>query len=442
MRRWLLASVALISFSTIRAEDLPRYSLPVGRTLTYASESKDEMGTQGSRSSQSETKVIVVGENSDGSKRLIVRSSSKVDLGGGRTQEELETLRISVFPDGRLVAEAGGRPGSDRSSMFAILPADEAQLKSQWQSVSPIDGSIWTQRLVSDSPEKFVFATAEEGPINRIYLVKIENKSQFDRAKGVIVQVDTEMSQDYGIHSKGKSTLKLVKDEMMEPAKAEALGKDYEVWYTAHESYLDLMRRLEAEPAQASELGSQGRALLEAAAKNATTEDVKQQFANALKEQDANFSYSLQSAKERADLLGKPAKAWQARDIDGKDWSLADLRGKVVVMDFWYRGCGWCMYAMPQVKQLTIDFKDKPVVFLGLNTDRNDDDAKFVVKEFGLPYAQIKAETIAKDMNVHAFPTMIIVDQLGIVRAFEVGWSPNLREKVTAKLEKLLNSPQ
>jgi thiol-disulfide isomerase/thioredoxin len=202
------------------------------------------------------------------------------------------------------------------------------------------------------------------------------------------------------------------------------------------------MRRLEAEPAQASELGSQGRALLEAAAKNATTEDVKQQFANALKEQDANFSYSLQSAKERADLLGKPAKAWQARDIDGKDWSLADLRGKVVVMDFWYRGCGWCMYAMPQVKQLTIDFKDKPVVFLGMNTDRNDDDAKFVVKEFGLPYAQIKAETIAKDMNVHAFPTMIIVDQLGIVRAFEVGWSPNLREKVTAKLEKLLNSPQ
>ena len=53
-------------------------------------------------------------------------------------------------------------------------------------------------------------------------------------------------------------------------------------------------------------------------------------------------------------------------------------------MDFWYRGCGWCMYAMPQVKQLAEDYKDKPVVVLGMNTDRNEEDARFVVKELGL----------------------------------------------------------
>ena len=42
---------------------------------------------------------------------------------------------------------------------------------------------------------------------------------------------------------------------------------------------------------------------------------------------------------------------WEAKGIDGTVHRLSEYRGKVVVMDFWYRGCGWCMGAMPKIKR-------------------------------------------------------------------------------------------
>ena len=110
-------------------------------------------------------------------------------------------------------------------------------------------------------------------------------------------------------------------------------------------------------------------------------------------------------------------------------------------MDFWYRGCGWCMYAMPQVKQLSEDFKDKPVVVLGMNTDRQETDARLVIDTFGLKYPTIKAQDVPKKYSVQGFPTMIIIDQQGIVRDVHVGYSPTLREDVSKKINELLAKP-
>jgi thiol-disulfide isomerase/thioredoxin len=107
-------------------------------------------------------------------------------------------------------------------------------------------------------------------------------------------------------------------------------------------------------------------------------------------------------------------------------------------MDFWYRGCGWCMYAMPQVKELARDFKDKPVAILGMNTDRDLADARFVVKELALNYPQLQATGLPEKFAVQGFPTLIIIDQQGTVRDIHVGYSPNLRETVSKKIESLL----
>jgi hypothetical protein len=98
------------------------------------------------------------------------------------------------------------------------------------------------------------------------------------------------------------------------------------------------------------------------------------------------------------------------------------------------------MYAMPQVKQLSVDYKDKPVQFLAMNTDQKEDDAKFVVKEFDLKYPMIKAKDVAGKYNVHAFPTLIIIDQQGNVRAFDEGYSPDLHDKIAKKLDALLQT--
>jgi hypothetical protein len=99
------------------------------------------------------------------------------------------------------------------------------------------------------------------------------------------------------------------------------------------------------------------------------------------------------------------------------------------------------MYAMPQVKQLAADYKDKPVVVLGMNTDRDEKDTRVVIDVFGLTHPTIKAEGIPEKYKVDGFPTMIIVDQAGVVRDVHVGYSADLHEQVSKKINELLSEP-
>ena len=92
------------------------------------------------------------------------------------------------------------------------------------------------------------------------------------------------------------------------------------------------------------------------------------------------------------------------------------------------------MYAMPQVKQLAED----GVVVLGMNTDRKLDDARFVVQTFGLNYPQIRAEGTPEKFGVHGFPSLIVIDQAGVVRAFHDGYSKDLRQSIGKKIDALL----
>ena len=145
--------------------------------------------------------------------------------------------------------------------------------------------------------------------------------------------------------------------------------------------------------------------------------------------------YYADSAKRRAEVIGKPAADWELKGLDGKTHSLADYRGKVVVLDFWYRGCGWCIKAMPQLNALAEQFQGRPVAVLGMNTDRKEADAKFVVDAMGLKYETLRAEGIPEKYGVQGFPTLILIDPEGKVRDVHVGYSPTLRADV-AKVDR------
>ena len=87
---------------------------------------------------------------------------------------------------------------------------------------------------------------------------------------------------------------------------------------------------------------------------------------------------------ERLEILDKPSPSWETTDFDGKKHAIRDYRGKVVVLDFWNTACASCLRAMPQVKQVVEDFKDKPVTVLGMNDDDNEDDARSVIEKMDL----------------------------------------------------------
>jgi thioredoxin-related protein len=93
---------------------------------------------------------------------------------------------------------------------------------------------------------------------------------------------------------------------------------------------------------------------------------------------------------------------------------------------------------MPQIKEVAEHFRDKPVAVLGMNTDRQEKDARFVVEKLKLNYPTLKAEGLPEKYKVRGFPTLVIIDQEGVVRGRHVGYSPTLREEVTRTIDGLL----
>jgi thiol-disulfide isomerase/thioredoxin len=84
----------------------------------------------------------------------------------------------------------------------------------------------------------------------------------------------------------------------------------------------------------------------------------------------------FEDRKARLDWIGKPAPPISARDVDGKPVSLAELKGKVVLVDFWATWCPPCVAAIPTLDALAQKYRDRGFVILGVNVDAMHEDAQ------------------------------------------------------------------
>ena len=152
-----------------------------------------------------------------------------------------------------------------------------------------------------------------------------------------------------------------------------------------------------------------------------------------------------QATRETATTIDQPALDWHTQDIDGKDVALSDYRGRVVVLDFWFRGCGWCMRMMPQMKDLADDFRGQPVAVLGVSTD-GDPVAREVADRFALDHRILRnaggAQAIHKTYHVTMWPTVLILDRQGVVRHVQCGYRPDARGTLGLKIRALLAEPE
>jgi thiol-disulfide isomerase/thioredoxin len=120
--------------------------------------------------------------------------------------------------------------------------------------------------------------------------------------------------------------------------------------------------------------------------------------------------------------LGKPARAIEGRDLAGNPLKLADYQGKVVLLVFWASWCRPCLADVPHEKELVERFKTRPFVLIGVNGDKNIDEARLAVAKLGIPWRSFwngehgASGPIAKDWAVEAWPTVYVIDHRGIIR--------------------------
>ncbi len=74
----------------------------------------------------------------------------------------------------------------------------------------------------------------------------------------------------------------------------------------------------------------------------------------------------LETAGKPFSMLGKPAPDWTLEHAFGELKSLGDLKGKVVVLDFWATWCPWCIRSFPAIRDLMKDYADKGLVVVGV----------------------------------------------------------------------------
>lgn len=140
-------------------------------------------------------------------------------------------------------------------------------------------------------------------------------------------------------------------------------------------------------------------------------------------------------------LEGKPAQELSAAEWRGDSTTLAALKGKIIVLDFWATWCGPCMAVIPKNVEFVTKYKDKGVALIGIHDAKSGwEDVDQVISEKGInyPVALDKTEdgngATTKAYALKFWPTYFIIDRNGIVRGAAI--KP---DKVQDVVEHLLN---
>ncbi|QQE13538.1 TlpA family protein disulfide reductase [Planctomycetota bacterium] len=137
-------------------------------------------------------------------------------------------------------------------------------------------------------------------------------------------------------------------------------------------------------------------------------------------------------------LVGKPAPTFSFQSHQGTTYNLQDYKGKVVLLDFWFKRCGWCIVAMPTINDIVNQFKNKDVIVLGMNKGDSVKDIIRTEEIMNAQYESIQAQTLAQSYSIEGYPTFVIIDKQGIVQHVFVGFSPVLRMQLKNSIDQLL----
>jgi thiol-disulfide isomerase/thioredoxin len=155
-------------------------------------------------------------------------------------------------------------------------------------------------------------------------------------------------------------------------------------------------------------------------------------------------AYPSQDEMLRMDLVGTFAPPWRDTEaVSGAfPTSVASLRGRVVLLDFWATWCGPCRLVMPMLGALQSRFGAQGLSVVGVSAEDAQDVALFA-RRMAIPYpiAVDKHGETTRAYGVASLPTLVIVDKRGVVRDVSIGYDDGERARLEATVRSLLAEP-
>lgn len=442
MTRLLLLLAAGLASVQAAGFQAPRYGLKPGTILWYSAET--ETKNAGGVSHANQLREHWVLSDSGGVFKVLMRvvdQGYRTDTAGKRTDQPTETgwELFEMTPDGKLLRDQS-TTDIDVSALFSPLPPDSTSAAAGWQHRDTFVGSIDRYRLdnknLSDS--LWLVDWSRSTPFDSIYGPQTgKARVVIDTRRGLPLRRESG-NADTASHRESRGSIALDSVTKFDAANLRPQLRDII-------SYFDVKKARDEEGAKADPDDTTGAAdkralaLLENALLQTQDSTVIELLKSDIAQQEQSSVYELSQTKTRLQWRGKPAPAWALSDLDGKKHALKDYRGKVLVLDWWYKGCPWCVLAMPRLTEVARRYADRPVAILGMNVDKDPNDARFAVEKIKPGYPSLLAgREIAKEYGVTGYPTLFIIDSKGKVADVHVGYTKDLVSVLSKKLDALL----
>ncbi|TAH41307.1 MAG: TlpA family protein disulfide reductase [Bacteroidetes bacterium] len=133
-------------------------------------------------------------------------------------------------------------------------------------------------------------------------------------------------------------------------------------------------------------------------------------------------------------LLANDSQApyWELTSLKDEKINLTDLKGSLVLVDFFYKSCYYCMLALPGLEELHQQYKDKGLKIVGINPfDEKDKGIVAFLEKRGVTYTVLLGGLeAAKEYHVTGYPTVYLIDKSGKIIFSKMGFTEELKKEL------------
>ncbi len=377
--------------------------------------------------------------NLDGSWRLVL--CIKSSAGGGEEEARgTDLVYLDLFPDGRHNENSTLWP-TDHAMFFPLLPANRQQTRDGWSQTwgCGVDTMYYSlTEAPSVSPPTVTIGVRQGGPICDLMGATGREVVLFDTARGLPYRRVGEYRGSPDWQGVGTAVCELEFVGELPPETLSRFKQDADAFFAASSISTRLSRRAAGEHEATRALYSQAESTLLAARDRIQDTLVLAVLDAKIRELRGDDWPEHRHVCTDHSLIGKAAPGWTLTDIDGARHSLADNRGRVVLLLFWSRGRRECLRALALFAQVAEQLDDRDVVQLAVITSDDDHYARTVAARMGLRFPLAADLDLANRFCAFPTPVLYVIDGEGLIREVVRGITRHHVDHIAAAVNALL----